>query len=532
MKNKSIALFGLLLTLFTFIAPAMARAVDIPLLTWERGRVQQVVLGGGAVENHWTVSLMRVGAAPRNFTPSNPNTAGYVVYTLDLPADLPLGAYTIQTTGNGSPQTNVAAVDVIALTAASVPYLPKDLTFMIAMIVLLTATISTMRARKYSPLAFINTQNLLPELETVEGLAKASHKLSFATTPYRLRVRAITALPQSLMRYLLLRNGEALHRISPIAYAFAPVAGIVGAFIASVESHKAGGIAKTSLAVFIAVAIVGIADSFSGIIATATFWAIELATGNVSSFRDFLVMLSLGLAWVGPGLFASIYRDAASRDFATKKSAEDQAGSPAARIAGIVEAAIVGGLIFALGQKLVNSVLINISAARSVTIGSGVIIVLALALRAVGEDALFGRPVSGELATASHSEYINIARVSSPLTAFALFATYFAFSYIWTQSALRSLIFSVLFAFPHFLLLVRFDSLAVSGFGKISRQIFLESVVAAGATLLIFRQINTQPLLANDRAKVFLLLAAIPLIAHALYSAVCDSAERKGIIEP
>ena len=529
MKNKSIALFGLLLTLFTFIAPAMARAVDIPLLTWERGRVQQVVLGGGAVENHWTVSLMRVGAAPRNFTPSNPNTAGYVVYTLDLPADLPLGAYTIVTTGNGSPQTNVAAIDVIALTAASVPYMPKDFAFIIAMIVLLTATISTMRARKYSPLSFANTQQLLPEIDTIEGLAKANHKLSFATTPYHLRVRSITALPQSLLRYLLLRNGEAIHRISPTLYAFTPVIGIIGAFISSVEVHKAGGIGKTSLAVFIAVAIIGIADSFSGIVATAAFWAIELASGNVSSFRDFLVMISIGLAWVGPGLFASIYRDSATRDHFSKKLG---ASSQTARAWGILEAAIVGGLIFALGQKLINSVLVNVAPIRTVTISMCAIIAVAIAIRAMGEDALMnrGEVESGE--NQSVNESISIARVSSPLTAVGLFATYFAFAYIWTQSAGRALTFAALFALPYFLLLVRFDSLAISGFAKIGRHIFVESIVTAGVSLLIFRQVNSQPLLASDRAKVFLLLAGIPLIAQAIYSAVCDSAERKGIIEP
>ena len=331
-----------------------------------------------------------------------------------------------------------------------------------------------------------------------------------------------------MFRYLLLRNGEAIHRISPTLYAFAPVAGIIGAFISAVEVHKAGGIGKTSLAVFIAVAIIGIADSFSGIIATAAFWAIELATGNVTSFRDFLVMLSIGLAWVGPGLYASIYRDAASRDHTSKRIALP---TQSARIAGIVEAAIVGGLIFALGQKLINSVLINVLPVRNVTITMGAVIAVAVAVRALAEDALLARPASQGSVDGLTNESITIARVSSPQTALGLFATYFAFAYIWTHSAGRALIFATLFALPHFLLLVRFDSLAIAGFAKVSRQIFLESIVAAAATVLIFRQVNSQPLLSDDRAKVFLVLAGIPLIAQALYSAVCDSAERKGIIE-
>ena len=53
-RAKIIAALALLLT---FLAPTFASAVDIPLLTWERGRVQEVVLGGGAYNNKWVVTL-------------------------------------------------------------------------------------------------------------------------------------------------------------------------------------------------------------------------------------------------------------------------------------------------------------------------------------------------------------------------------------------------------------------------------------------------------------------------------------------
>ena len=40
-----------------FATPTAAQAIDVPLLTWERGRVQQVVLGGGAYTANWVVTL-------------------------------------------------------------------------------------------------------------------------------------------------------------------------------------------------------------------------------------------------------------------------------------------------------------------------------------------------------------------------------------------------------------------------------------------------------------------------------------------
>ena len=49
-----------LLLIVLLLSPIAAQAFDIPLLTWERGRQQQVVLGGGAYANSWKVSLEEV----------------------------------------------------------------------------------------------------------------------------------------------------------------------------------------------------------------------------------------------------------------------------------------------------------------------------------------------------------------------------------------------------------------------------------------------------------------------------------------
>ena len=56
---KRLKLIGLLAAALAVIAPTVATAIDIPLLTWERGRVQEVVLGGGAFSNHWTLEIGR-----------------------------------------------------------------------------------------------------------------------------------------------------------------------------------------------------------------------------------------------------------------------------------------------------------------------------------------------------------------------------------------------------------------------------------------------------------------------------------------
>ena len=73
-------------------APVAAQGFDIPLLTWERGREQQVVLGGGAYTQKWIVTLEGNGQPVQTFKASEKNGAGYVVYSLYIPADFATGA--------------------------------------------------------------------------------------------------------------------------------------------------------------------------------------------------------------------------------------------------------------------------------------------------------------------------------------------------------------------------------------------------------------------------------------------------------
>lgn len=515
-----IKLTALVVLLLAFFAPTVATAVDIPLLTWERGRIQEVVLGGGAYDNKWVVTLEGNGITPQTFTPSKPNPAGYIVYSLSLADDFPLGGYVINAVGKGAPITKVAAVSVIGALSYSVTQVPRDLAWLIAMIVFLTATISAFRARKYSSLTFESTQ-LSPTGLDIYDISNAKSKLAQNFKPYALRIRALSELRQSLLRFLLLRNGELAHRISPTFYGLLPIIGVIGAFVASVEVNKAGSLAATGLAAFLAIAILGVFDAFSGLIATLAFWIIQLAVGNVSSFRDLMVLFALGICWVAPGTFTTIYREAAARDLI----------KPLSYFTGLIEAALVGGLIFYFGQKAINSFLVNITAARKISGLDIVVVALAIILRAIAEDASTKRLVRAS-SVEHKTESIVIARVSSPETAVALSLTFFAFSYLWTASFAKSVIFAVLFAAPYYLLFIAIPEAGLAFLGRVRRNIFIEALLASAITLVVYAQIRSLPLLSTQKSQVFLICAGIPGLLHALYSAMCDSAERKGIMAP
>jgi hypothetical protein len=407
---------------------------------------------------------------------------------------------------------------------------PRDLAFIIAMIAFLTASISAMRARKYGHISFMNTQTVLDHdaITDVEDLSAydinhPKNRMGPASRAFELRARAISGMPKSLFRFLILRHGELAHRISPLVYSLAPVAGVVGAFVASVEVSKAGSLANTGVAAFIAIALVGIFDAFSGLVATLSFWLIQLFLGNVASFRDLMVMVALGICWIAPGLFGLLFRDVISKDFLTNKEPQ----KAAVRLLGLIEAGVVGGALFYLGQKLITSLLASVSPTRHIAMIDVIVVGVAVIAKGLADDfsekSLFGN-------SSARLESIELKRVSSPQTALALFVVFFSFSYIWTQSSSKSLLFAVLFSAPYFLLFIRFELKRVTFMTAVPRNIFAESLGTAAITLAVFIQVSGLPLLSTQKSGLFLLLAGIPGLIHAFYSAVCDSAERKGII--
>jgi hypothetical protein len=89
--KKVIALAALLFV----VLPISASAAEIPFLTWERGQLQEVVLGGQAASENWRVELQGNGITGLELKKSSLNPQGFAVYSLVIPEDTPLGGYSI-----------------------------------------------------------------------------------------------------------------------------------------------------------------------------------------------------------------------------------------------------------------------------------------------------------------------------------------------------------------------------------------------------------------------------------------------------
>jgi hypothetical protein len=293
------------------------------------------------------------------------------------------------------------------------------------------------------------------------------------------------------------------------------------------ETDRAGGIGSTGLAVFIAVAVLGIFDAYSGFAALLGFWVSQLLIGNISSFQDILIMISVGISWLLPVLFASVIQTAIAKDFHNEVKGEPTFGF---QLLGIIGSSFVGGAVFYLGQKLLNSVLVSFGDMRNVSTLAISAIVSALVIRGILDETILHADTNQHLKDESHVEEMKISRVSSPRMALAIFAVVFGFGFIWTQSAAKSAIIALIFAAPYLVLLVRFNEINSKLLSKAKRNILIESTLTTGASFLIFNQISTLPLLSQEKAQWFLIFSGIPGIIHAIYSAACDSSDRQEII--
>lgn len=513
---KKFRLLGSLALLFNLLLIHGAAAVEIPLLTWERGREQQVVLGGGAYTADWKVTLEGNGIEPLTFRESAPNPAGYVVYSLYIPEDLPTGAYSVSTIGTGSPRTVVAGIALVEAQTKTPAASLFDLTQLIALFVFITALLTTLRSRKYSEIQYTNSQ-----LFSSDELNEGSFAQRLMQSPQRVRLKTVTNLRPSLIKFLILQDGELLYRISKPVYGVLPFAGAIAGLIAAVEVDKNASLANTGIAIFTVVSLLAIVDSYSGIFATAGFWAGLLFTGNLSSFRDALIVVGVSLLWVGPGLLSSIMNQAVQQDLRGLKSSDG-----VKEVLGNLIAPVSGLAIFLFGNLLVESILYLESPTRTITWQLGLGIYLAIAFRLFVSSQVVARTTGGQISL----ESFRLARVSSPQTALLLFLTAFGFIYIWTSNFVTSVLVAMLFTIPYFLLFISFNLNIPASFARIPRNIVLEAILVAVLTFVIYRQIALQPLLVDQATSIMLLVSALPGMLHAAYSVICSEVKKKEII--
>ena len=498
---KSLRIVAILTALFAF-APS-AQAVDIPFLTWENGKQQAIVLGGPSSSTDWTMTLVGENTKPLVFKASTKNSEGFYVFSIDLPTDLAPGAYRIETTSTDGQVSVVAGVQIKEREIYTITEIPTDLRLLAILFAIITALYTVVRSRKYSRLVFAR-----------DTKTEGAHLF------YRFRDTRLASFGDSFLRYLALRDGEPLHKISKHLWSMLPWLSFpLGVYTALAIQFDAA-IPNGPIYLFFICAIIGALDATSGISLAFGLGLTHVALGNVTSLRTLLIAATFSLAWYLPALIGSMVHLTVPRDLGSHSDETNPSGGAVSAVSAVA-AGVFGALAVVISVILTDSLVINRVSDSLLRWPLALTVGAVIAIKYIAENALVNSRSESEI----KQERLYLARVVSPGMAMTLSAALFAIIFIWTQSYFAAFIGAIVIATPYFLLFLVFPRLAVPRLESAKRSLLLEAILIGAFTFGIYALIQLLPTTVIAKSQAFILLGLIPGLLHGIYSVFVASTE-------
>ena len=492
--------------LFTLTFIGSANALQIPLLTWEQGKSQSVVLGGPTAENNWRVILKSDAGYEKDFTSSRSNSAGYRVYSLNLPNDLPVGNYRIETRAANYPNTLVAQVLIIPLAVYEAPRAPLDLLIIMLLLAVMISVTSLLRNSKFRLPSYPNYLADLQSLNSGEYIA--SRKRLHFNSLEMLRVKAYVLMPDTLLRSLLLLDGSCNFQGKAVRYLLLPFSSALTTLALYASQRESDSIISSlSLMLIGLVVAISIMDLFSGLLSAALYLVFSVLFFSGIGLKSVTASILVALIFVIPTLFISMgtyLEDDASRDR---------------------KFPLVISLIGVSFLPMAYLILRSFDDSESDLVGLLVLIsigLLALSWYKAVEIRTFLNSANSE----NSSEIIqarDVLRIISPTTIISIYLVLLSIFFIWSENLAISLIASTFWCAPLYISMIKFESNLFSNFRNWYRSTFLEIALVIAMIYGIYYLLNSLPLLVQDRSKLMLSILALPVVIHALYVASVES---------
>ena len=280
--------------------PQLALAKDIPILTWEQGKLQSVVLGGGEDKSSWEVELVSSSGATTLLNASSRNKENFVVFSVVIPRDIATGSYTLFARGLSTESTKVAIVNIAEAKSYEIGRVPGDLIYIFVMFIgVITALISITRRRFFfSYLSSIAPRERFINGEPAEGFIQGVHNLGRLE---RIRISVQQNFSEGALGNVIKANSSTLHFRSRQFWSALPL------MLASLAVFQAADSPSKFGYLFLLLCLLGNLDVFAGAVASVAFVSIATFNTQAFSFGSILGFIFLASLFFLPNLLVKVF---------------------------------------------------------------------------------------------------------------------------------------------------------------------------------------------------------------------------------
>lgn len=501
MKSNALVSFILGITL---IGINSASALDIPLLTWEKGKAQSVVLGGPTANRNWDVVLLSSDRLTKiSFKSSQSNKMGFKVYTVNLPKNLKEGSYSIETGFKGSKYNVVAQVVIVPAKIYEIVRAPSDLLKILLILAFLIHSSTSLRRKSFSNLYF---HDLFESPQSAIGIVHDSRLGNSYFSSMRLqRANILNILPNSFLKILLRADSSVLFTFFPFLAILLPSLAISGSLLVSLMNTQGeGNYSYLSVVIAILLMGIGILDIFSGFCSAFVFLIVSILFESKFGVDSLVVNLFIAGAFVIPGLFILI------GEFKSKVA--------------LSKLSKVHWWTAALGYLsllvlILKSLNIVVSADYAL-LGMGICLFVTTVIL---KSRFLVKFLNEEKVSTSETTAHRISRVVSPSAAIGAFILLLALFMNWTMDFVSSLLSAFLWSSPFFLTFIKFKSRKLRLSRLISVNTYWELLIVFVLISVIFQYLQIFPWLVEDRSTIILIATAFPIFAHSLFVTFVES---------
>jgi hypothetical protein len=332
----------------------------------------------------------------------------------------------------------------------------------------------------------------------------------------------VNSLDNSVFKVIVSRERSYLEILSPRLWALAPVVGVIAGIGLSILQLHEGGISSAPIYIYFILSVFVTSDLLSGLLGVSSFILIQLFFGHPKNFREVLAIFAISIATLAPSLIYSLVSTLGN----TSHQGEGELGGKNRFSVAHIVGAFLGGVAFNVGLIICFSLHITMNTDTNISL----IFPLAIAFFIIGKNLYIDEKVESVVNKPGDKEYelitTSVGRIFSPLSGVVLYLVNTGVIYIWSEKWIFSAEIGALLSLPYLLLFMQFTQSKSRILLKMKRNWLAESLLVLIFSLGIIMGIEKLPLNILQRSHYFIFVSAIPIILHAIYSAVWDGADR------